>query len=282
MVKLDKYLAAAIQIDSQNNKEENLQKIEYFIDEAVKKGAKLVGMPEMVNFIGEEEDEFINAESIPGPTTERLMRKAEQHKIWLHCGSILEKIEDEKKLYNTSVLLSPDGKIAGKYRKIHLFDVKVTNGPSMMESKTKKPGNEITVVDTELGKIGLSICYDIRFPELYRIMMLKGAQIVFTPAEFTLYTGKDHWEPLLKARAIENQCYIISPAQIGIKPLFQTYGKSLIIDPWGNVIAKASDKETVILAEIDIQYLKKVRTQIPCLTNRRPDVYKWDQPKEVE
>jgi predicted amidohydrolase len=274
---MQRYLAAAIQLDSQNDKEKNLKVAEEFIDEAASKGAKLIGLPEMMNFIGNEEGEFENAESIPGPTIERMAFKAKKYKIWLHCGSIFEKIENEKKLYNTTVFLNPDGKIAAIYRKIHLFDVNISNGPSFKESSTKKPGDQIVVTNTDLGKIGFSICYDMRFSEIYKIMALKGAQIIFVPAEFTLHTGKDHWEPLLRARAIENLCYVIAPAQIGVKTTFQTYGKSMIIDPWGNVIARASDKPSVILSEIDLNYLESVRKQVPSLTNRRPSVYKWDE-----
>lgn len=272
-----KFIAAAIQMDSKDNKEENLSKVERFIDEAVDRGAKLVGMPEMVNYIGTEEGEFKNSESIPGPTIQRLMKKAQQHKIWLHCGSIFETIPGEKRLYNTSVLLNPQGEIAGKYRKIHLYDVEVVNGPSFKESNTKKPGTEMVLVDTDLGKIAMTICYDLRFPELYRILTLRGARILFVPAQFMLMTGKDHWEPLLRARAIENQCYVIAPGQMGVKsPTVHTYGKSLMVDPWGNVIAKCSDKEGVITAEIDLEYLDKVRAQVPCLLNRKPELYKWN------
>lgn len=270
---MNKFIAAAIQIDTQADKNKNLAKLEGFIDEAASRGAKLIGMSELVNHIGDNEDSFANAENIPGPTIERFMKKAKQHQVWLHCGSISELIPGEKKLYNTSVVLNPQGEIIAIYRKIHLYDVEVANGPSSKESDTKKPGNEIIVADTELAKIGLSICYDMRFPEMYRIMTLRGAEILLVPASYTLYTGKDHWEPVLRARAIENQCYVIAPAQIGVKPKFQTYGKSLIVDPWGNVIAKCSDQEGVITAEIDLDMLYKVREQIPCLKNRKPEAY---------
>lgn len=273
---MERFLAAAMQIDSQSDKSLNLSKVEGYIDEAAARGAALIGMPEMVNYIGDEKGEFDNAESLAGETISLFSRKARQHKVWLHCGSIFEKIENSDKLHNTSILLSPAGEIAARYRKIHLFDVNVKDGPSFMESKTKQSGEEIVVAETELGNIGLSICYDMRFPELYRIMMLKKAQIVFVPAEYTLATGKDHWEPVLRTRAIENQMYIIAPAQIGIKPGFPTYGRSLIIDPWGNVIAKQSDKEGIIIAEIDLSYLESVRKQVPCLSNRRPDLYNWN------
>lgn len=271
---MDKFISAAIQIDSQSNKKENLEKLDHFIDVAHKDfGAKLIGMSEMVNFIGEKNEEFANAENIPGPTTDFFSKKAKQHKVWLHCGSILEKILNEKKFYNTNVFMNPRGEIVSTYRKIHLFDISLDGGVSFFESSTIKAGDKVTFVDTELGRVGFSICYDIRFPELYRSLMLKGAKIIFVPAEFTMPTGKDHWECLLRARAIENECYIIAPAQIGKKPAFQSYGRSLIIDPWGTVIAKASDKECVISAEIDVEYLEKIRRCIPCLEHRKPEVY---------
>lgn len=273
---MTKFLAAAIQIDSQGDKSLNLSKVEHYIDESASYGVSLVGMAEMVNYIGDEEGEFENAESIPGETINRFARKAKEHGLWLHCGSIFERIEGSDKLFNTSVLLSPQGEIVAKYRKIHLFDVDVKHGPFFKESNTKQSGSEIVVASTPLGNIGLSICYDMRFPELYRIMMLKQANIVFVPAEYTLMTGKDHWEPILRTRAIENQIYIIAPAQIGVKPAFPTYGRSMIIDPWGNVISKMSDREGFILAEIDLDYLYSVRNQVPCLSNRRPDLYDWN------
>lgn len=275
---MNKYLAAAIQIDTQSDKAENLSKIEHYIDQAATRGAALVGMAEMVNYIGDEAGERENAESIPGETIDRLAAKARQHGIWLHCGSIFERIEGSDKLYNTSVILSPEGEIAGKYRKIHLFDVDVKDGPSFKESNTKKPGDQVVVVPTPLGAIGLSICFDMRFPELYRIMTLRQARVIFVPAEYTLMTGKDHWEPVLRTRAIENQVYIIAPGQMGVKPTFPTYGRSIIIDPWGNVTAKMSDREGIIMSEIDLDYLESVRKQVPCLNNRRPDLYDLDVP----
>ncbi len=268
-----KYLIAVIQLDTQHNKGENLKVITSFIDEAASKGAKLVALPEIMNCIGINEGEGGDAETIPGYTTELLMKKAVEHNIWIHCGSIIEQNPESGNPYNTTVLIDNKGQIVSKYRKLHMFDVELSNGVVVKESDTKAPGKEIVTIDTELGHFGFSICYDIRFPELFRIMTLRGAQIIFTPANFTLGTGKDHWEPILRTRAIENGCYIISPGQIGKKTSFDAYGKSMVVDPWGNVIAKASDKPCVILAEIDLDYLDKIRYQIPALKNRRADVY---------
>lgn len=172
------------------------------------------------------------------------------------------------------MVINPNGELVAKYHKIHPFDVVISNGPTCKESDRICPGEGIVTVDTgEVGHLGLSICYDIRFCEMYRLMALEGAQIFLTPADFTMNTGKDHWETILRTRAIENGCYVIAPGQFGVKPRFQAYANSMIIDPWGNVIARASNKPCVITAEIHLDYLEKVRKQIFTLENRRPDIY---------
>lgn len=265
---------AIVQMDSQNNKRENLQKAEQFIREAANNRAEYVCLPEYFNFIGSEEEEAENAELIPsGETTKLLSQLASELNIWLHGGSMLEKVVGEDKYYNTSLLFNTDGQIIGKYQKIHLFDVEIKDGPSFFESRTKNFGRTIDVHDTDFAKVGLAICYDIRFPELFRLQALQGAEICMLPAEFTLFTGRDHWEVLLRARAIENQVYVIAPGQIGNKPAFQSYGRSMVVDPWGTVIATASDKETILYSTIDLQLLRNLRTQVPSINNRRPEVY---------
>lgn len=274
MVVLNSFVVGVIQIDTQEDKRKNLEKLARFIDEAVSKGARMVAMPENVNFIGPKSAVFENAETIPGPTTELFAGKARAHGIWIHCGSIGERIPGEERLYNTSVVIDPKGNIAAKYEKIHLFDVDLVDGPSTRESDTKKAGKNIVTFETPYCTMGLSICYDIRFPELYRIMTLRGARVLFAPANFTMFTGKDHWESLLRARAIENQCYVVAPAQIGVKPSFQSYGRSLVVNPWGTVIATADDREGVFCAEIDLEYLESIRRQLPCLPNRQPEAYR--------
>lgn len=271
MNKNGKFLIAAIQLDSQADKQANLETARGFIEEAAVRGAQLVAMPECMNYIGGSELE--NAEPIPGPTTDFFSELAKRLNIWIHCGSIDEKIPGSEKAYNTNVLIDPSGKVFSKYRKLHMFDVVIENGPSYKESDTIEPGSEIVLAKTELATLGFSICYDIRFPEIYRLMALNGAQIIFAPASFVMNTGKDHWEPILRARAIENACYIVAPGQIGIKPKLQAYGKSLIVDPWGNVIAKASDRPGFILSEIDLSLIEKTRAQVPALNNRRDDIY---------
>lgn len=270
---MNKFIAAAIQMDSTGNLQENLAAITDFVDEAAARGAKLIAMPENVNYVGTES--AANAEEVPGgPTFCHLSALAQKHQVWLHCGSIYEKNPNDPRPYNCNMVINPKGELVAKYHKLHPFDVVIKNGPEVKESDRICPGSDIVTVDTgEVGHWGLSICYDIRFGEMYRLMALEGAQILFTPADFTMNTGKDHWEPLLRARAIENGCYVIAPGQYGIKPKFQAYGKSLIVDPWGNVIAKAPDHPCVITAEIDLDYLDKVRMQIFTLENRRSDLY---------
>ena len=265
-----KYMVAVVQMDTQNDKGANWAQIADYIDEAAEKGAKLVAFPEVVNILSEE-PEF--AEMIPGPTTELFMQKAKEHGIWVHGGSISEVNPEGERTYNTTVLINPQGEITARYSKLHNFDMTLPDGSSVRESDKKEPGKEITTVQTELGHLAFAICYDMRFPELFRLMTLQGAEVIFLPANFTMPTGKDHWEPILRARAIENGCYIIAPNQTGVKEKFTAYGNSMVVDPWGAVIARASDKPGVILAEIDLDYLDAVRKRNPSVQNRRTDMY---------
>lgn len=267
---MQKFMVAVVQMDTQNDKQANWQQMATFVDEAAAKGAQLVAFPEVVNILSEDP---VYAEPIPGPTTELLMRKAKEHHIWIHGGSISEVNPDGPRTYNTTVLINPDGDIVARYSKLHNFDMTLPDGSSVRESDRKEPGKEIVTVQTELGHLGFAICYDMRFPELFRLMALQGAQIIFLPANFTMPTGKDHWEPILRARAIENGCYIIAPNQTGVKEKFTAYGNSMVVDPWGTVIARASDKPSVILAEIDLDYLENVRRRNPSIHNRRTDLY---------
>lgn len=268
-----KFLIGIIQLDTQNDKGKNLAQICEYIDEAARKGAQLVALPEVMNLLGDNIGEGGGAEPIPGYSTEILARKAKELGIYIHCGSIKEEIPGDTKGFNTTVMLDREGRIIARYRKLHTFDVTLTDGTVCNESARIQPGAEIVTVDSDLGRLGFSICYDIRFPELFRLLALDGAQIIFTPANFTLPTGKDHWEPILRARAIENGCYIVAPAQIGKKPNFTAFGNSLVVDPWGTVIARSKDQPGVTLAEIDLDFLDKIRGQIPSLKNRRSDIY---------
>ena len=273
---LGSFNMALLQLDTQDDKAANLKRIGEMIDEAAGKRAQFVCMPEMANYIGIGVGPFQNAEDVPGgPTADLFRDKAKQHGIWIHGGSIPERIAGEKRVYNTTVVFNPKGEIVAKYRKIHLYDINVKNGISFMESDTIKAGDDIVNFDSEFGPMGLAICYDIRFPEIYRLLTLRGAKLIFNPAEFNIFTGKDHWECLVRARAIENVCYMVAPGQFGPKKTFHTYGRSIVVDPWGNVIAKASDRECVVMAEIDMSYADRMRDQVPCIKNRRPETYKW-------
>lgn len=230
-------------------------------------------LPESMNYIGR--DMAGEAETIPGgPTFRKMAELARELGIWLEAGSIYESNpEDPARPFNTTFLVRPDGTLAAKYAKLHPFDVVLPNGVTSRESDRVCPGKTLALGDTEWGKLGLAICYDVRFGEMFRIMALEGAKIFAVPANFTVNTGKDHWEVLVRARAIENECYVIAPNQMGKKPRFTAYGNSLIVDPWGTVIARASDKPGVITAEIDLDYVTKVRQSTFTLDNRRPDVY---------
>ncbi len=267
-----KYGIGVIQMDTRDDYEANMEAACRYIDEAAAKGARIVAFPEVFNYIGSEPRE---PEEIPdGPTISRMAEKAREHGIWIHCGSISEKNPDGEKNFNTTVLLDPNGREAARYRKLHMFDITLPDGGVVRESDRMQSGTDIVMIDTELGKLGFSICYDIRFPELYRYMAMNGCQVIFTPANFQMRTGKDHWEIILRTRAVENTCYIAAPGQYGRKKgKSLSFGSSMVVDPWGTVIARAQESPGVVMAEIDLDYLDKVRRELPCLKNRRRDVY---------
>ena len=273
MEAMRKYRIAVVQMDTGNDKGKNLAAACAYIDEAAAAGAKLVTFPEVMNLDGQNVGEGGGAETVPGYTTERLAAKAKEHGIWVHSGSFSEVIPGEERSYNSSVIIDPEGRIAAHYSKLHTFDVTLPDGSVQCESARIRPGEGITTVDTPLGTLGMSICYDIRFGEMYRLMALRGAQVIFACANFTMPTGKDHWEAILRTRAIENGVYIVAADQIGKKSDFTAYGNSMVVDPWGTVIARAPDRPGVICAEIDLDYLDSVRAKIPSLKNRRTDIY---------
>jgi predicted amidohydrolase len=267
-------LAAAIQMNSQDDKEKNVQTAERLVDIAAGKGARLAVLPEMFNFLGPGEQRPAAAEEIPGPTTQRMMEKASLHNMYLIAGSILEVGPETGKVYNTSVLIGPDGTILAQYRKIHLFDIVVEGLPPYKESAGVVPGETVVTAETDFGTVGLSICYDLRFPELYCNLSNRGSRIISIPAAFTLHTGLAHWEVLIRARAIENLSYVIAAAQVGTFPVNrECYGNSMIVDPWGTVVARAPSTESVAVAEIDLTYQDRVRKNLPSLTHRRPGIY---------
>lgn len=269
----EKYKIALVQMDTQNDKGKNMEAALCWIDEAAAENVRLICFPEVMNLIGKNVGEGGGRESVPGYATERLMEKAKEYGIYIHGGSVTEEIPGERRSYNTSVLINPQGEIAAEYRKLHTFDITLSDGRPFRESDRVHPGEEIVTVETELGTMGMSICYDVRFPELYRLLAVAGAQIIFVPSSFTLETGKDHWEPLLRARAIENGCYIIAAGQTGRKPAYTAYGNSMIVNPWGVVTARAGEQSGILYGEIDLGYLGQIRNQMPSLENRRTDVY---------
>jgi len=265
-----RFIAAAIQMLASPDKKANLMEAEVRVREAASQGAKIVVLPEVFNWRGAKEDERSSAEPVPGPTSEQMARLARGLRIYLLAGSILEEIPGGAKPYNTSLLFDPEGNLLARYRKMHLFDVQIGGRVSAMESGSRQAGEEIVVAETGLCRMGLTICYDLRFPELFRALVGKGAQVIFVPSAFTAFTGEAHWEPLLRARAIENQVYIIAPDQTGKNPKsFAAYGHSMIVDPWGRILAQASDGPEVLVAEIDLAYLARVRAELPALSHRK-------------
>lgn len=267
---------ALVQLNPGDDKDANIAAALKGIDQAAGTGARLVMLPEVWTYMGPDDGALTAAEAIPGPLTETLAARARDLGIYLHAGSFLERAEGEPRRFNTTVVFDPNGEIIAKYRKIHLFDVDLTGQESYRESNTVAPGDEIVTVDIDGVRVGLTICYDLRFPELYRILALRGAEIIAVPAAFTMKTGRDHWEALLRARAIENTVYIVAPDQVGQHSGgLWTYGRSMIIDPWGTVLATAPDQPTVIRATLDLDYLRAVRAQVPSLANRMPDRYVW-------
>jgi deaminated glutathione amidase len=266
---------ACVQLTSRDDKAANLEKVDHLIARAAAGGADVVVLPEKWNAIGEVETMHAAAEPIEGgESVEAMSAWARHHGIVLVGGSITERREGREKLSNTCLVFEREGALAAVYRKIHLFDVEV-GGHVYRESEAEEPGEEAVVVAQEGWTIGLSICYDVRFPELYRVLALEGADLLTVPSHFTLHTGRDHWEVLLRARAIENHCYVAAAAQIGeTRPGKPSYGRSLIADPWGIVLAQAPDEECVISAELEKARLEEVRRSLPSIASRRPEAYR--------
>jgi deaminated glutathione amidase len=274
----DRIRVACVQLTSGTDKAANLERAERLVARAAATGADVVVLPEKWNGIGHAETLRSLAEPLEGESISAMASWAKAHGVTLVGGSITERREGRDKLSNTSVLFDPEGEIVSLYRKIHLFDVEV-GGHVYRESEAEEPGTEPVVARSEDWLIGLSVCYDVRFPELYRILALEGAELVTVPAHFTLHTGKDHWHVLLRARAIENQLYVAAAAQVGITGVERpSYGRSVIVDPWGIVLAEAPDEETVISAELDRARLLDIRDKLPSLKNRQPDAYRWPAP----
>lgn len=268
---------ALLQTSAGTDMDRNLDEAERLVEVAAAGGASLVLAPENFHMripAGGGHLRLARAEADGGPFMQRFGALAKRLGIYLLAGSYNQKASVPGKMRNTSLFFGPDGDVIAKYDKIHMFDVEIDGHVKAQESALVEPGTRVVVADTSFGRVGLTICYDLRFPELYRSLALKGATMAFVPANFTLFTGKDHWEPLLRARAIENGMYVLAPGQIGGVPgAFVSYGRSMVVDPWGTVVACASDGQQVLHATIDLDLVDAVRSRIPSLRHRRPELY---------
>jgi len=267
------FTAACIQIRGSSDVARNLRVTEDLIRRAAAMGCAFVATPEATTYLGPHDRKIKLAEPVDGPTHRRLGALAAELGIHLLIGSVAERAEgDATRCHNTSLLFGPDGTLLSTYRKMHLFDVDIPGGVRFSESATCAPGHTPVVAQTALGRLGLTICYDLRFPELYRTLVDQGATMLAVPSAFTLMTGKDHWHTLLRARAIETQCYVFAPGQWGAhddEGLRRSYGHSIIIDPWGVVIAQCSDGEGLCVAEIDLENVASIRRSMPLSIHRK-------------
>jgi predicted amidohydrolase len=269
--------AAAVQLNSTDDKDRNLESADRLTRAAAADGADLVVLPEKFNVLGTDDDYFAGAETLDGRTIGWARDTARELGIDLVAGSIVERREGREKLGNTSVHVGPDGEMKAVYRKIHMFDVEV-GGQVYRESDSEDPGDEIVLSDAGGVPLGLTVCYDLRFPELYRILAIQGARIVTLPAAFTKVTGEAHWEILIRARAIENQAFMVAADQVGKHPPDnETFGGSMIVDPWGDVLARAPDEECFVAADLDLARQDEVREKLPSLANRIASAYRWPQ-----
>jgi deaminated glutathione amidase len=271
---------AAVQLNSTADMTANLATADRLTRAAAADGARLIVLPEKWTAMGSEAQQRAAAEPLDGSVVQWARAIARELEVDLLAGSMLELVSGQEKLANTSVHVDPQGEIRAVYRKMHMFDVEV-DGRSYRESELEEPGDEIVLSQTADGvELGLSICYDLRFPELYRILAVRGARVLVLPAAFTLATTRDHWETLVRARAIENQAFVVAANQYGAHPGGQrSGGRSMIVDPWGVVLAQAADGEGHIVADLDLERQQEIRARLPALANRRGAAYRW--PEEV-
>jgi predicted amidohydrolase len=269
---------AAVQLNSGADPVANMAVADRLTRLAAEDGATLIVLPEKWTAIGSDAQLREAAETLDGPAITWARETASELGVDLVAGSIVERLPGLEKLANTSVHLDPQGELKAVYRKVHMFDVEI-GGRSYRESEVEQPGEEIVLSETADGvELGLSICYDLRFPELFRILAVRGARMIALPSAFTLPTTRDHWEVLVRARAIENQAFLIAANQVGSHPGgFQSGGRSMIVDPWGLVLAQAPDREGHVLADLDLERQRETRERLPALANRRPDVYGWTE-----
>jgi len=269
---------AAVQLNSSADPAANLALADRLVRGAAADGAELIVLPEKWTAMGDDDELRAAAETLSGPAVEWARATAHELGVELIAGSIVERVEGQEKLANTSVHVDRDGELRAVYRKVHMFDVDV-GGRSYRESELEQPGEELVLSETAGGlELGMSICYDLRFPELYRILAVRGARAFPLPAAFTLATTRDHWEALIRARAIENQAFVIAANQVGAHPGGnRSGGRSMIVDPWGLVLAQAPDREGHIVAELDLDRQRQIRAELPSLANRRAEAYHWPQ-----
>lgn len=267
---------AAIQLSSQDDVDANLTQCGHWVEQAARAGAALVVLPENFAYFGADADRARVAEPLaaddvaPGPIQRALSTWAHRYEITVVGGGMPVESGDPRRPYNTSVAFGPDGRLAAHYHKIHLFDVQLTDGSNLEESAGTTPGRSLCTLPVSGFRIGMSICYDLRFPELYRGLIDAGAEVLLVPAAFTLHTGKDHWVPLLRARAIESQAWVVAAAQWGTHPRGRRcYGHSMVVDPWGSVVSQCSDRPGMALATLDRAYMDEVRGSVPSLRHRR-------------
>jgi predicted amidohydrolase len=268
--------AAAVQLNSTADTDRNAATADRLTRAAAADGAELIVLPEKWNVLGGDEQMLAGAEPLDGPALRWARETARELGVDLVAGSIAEHREGQGKLANTSVHFGPDGELKAVYRKIHMFDV-VVGGVEYRESATEEPGDEVVLSETVDGlPLGLTVCYDLRFPELYRILAVRGARVISLPAAFTKVTGAAHWEILVRARAIENQAFVVAADQVGRSgDGKESFGGSMIVDPWGEVLARAPDEECFVAADLDLARQDEVRAELPSLANRMPDAYRW-------
>jgi predicted amidohydrolase len=261
---------AVCQLNARENRDANLRVARGLLERAASAGARLAVLPEYVDYLGPGKG-APKPEGADGEFATFFAEAARELNIWVHAGSFHEAGPDENRTYNTSLVFDPAGALVARYRKIHLYDVEIAGRVSYQESRTVAPGDETVVADVDGVRTGLSICYDLRFPELYRRLAVAGeARVLVVPAAFMMHTGRDHWEVLLRARAIENQCYVVAAGQIGDHDPGRTcFGRSMIVDPWGTVIAQAPDTVGIVTADLDLERLELIRSELPSLANRR-------------
>ena len=268
--------AAVIQMNSTADKARNLERARRLVAEAASAGAELAVLPEKWNYLSANAAEGAE-ELASSPTLAAAAGWAREHSIDLIAGSIAERVEGSESSFNTSCLIDRQGELVASYRKLHMFDVEV-DGVSYRESDHERAGDAIVGAEAAGVQVGMTVCYDLRFPELYRILAVRGARVLTVPSAFTLPTGRDHWHVLLRARAIENQAFVLAANQVGkAPPHYESYGHSLIADPWGTVLAEVEDGEGVAVAELDLERQDEIRASLPSLANRRSGAYRWPE-----